>query len=163
MKDILLLDVCPLSMVSCAVHVWSFSCPVWSFSCTCLEFQLPSLEFQLPSLESQLPSCLCQNNMHHQHAAVSRRLPAGWCRLYRLPCDAGQLRAASHAWPPMASHGLPWPPMACLVCRACCLTTGPHTLTVTLQGIETVGGVMTKLINRNTVIPTKKSQVGAGE
>lgn len=27
------------------------------------------------------------------------------------------------------------------------------------QGIETVGGVMTKLINRNTVIPTKKSQV----
>jgi molecular chaperone DnaK (HSP70) len=26
-------------------------------------------------------------------------------------------------------------------------------------GIETVGGVMTKLINRNSVIPTKKSQV----
>merc|ERR1711918_87417 len=26
------------------------------------------------------------------------------------------------------------------------------------QGIETVGGVMTKLITRNTVIPTKKSQ-----
>lgn len=26
-KDILLLDVCPLSMVSFAVHVWSFSCP----------------------------------------------------------------------------------------------------------------------------------------
>merc|ERR1712100_725956 len=26
------------------------------------------------------------------------------------------------------------------------------------QGIETVGGVMTKLIGRNTVIPTKKSQ-----
>ena len=25
-------------------------------------------------------------------------------------------------------------------------------------GIETVGGVMTKLIGRNTVIPTKKSQ-----
>ncbi|PWZ33675.1 Luminal-binding protein 3 [Zea mays] len=27
------------------------------------------------------------------------------------------------------------------------------------MGIETVGGVMTKLILRNTVIPTKKSQV----
>jgi len=27
------------------------------------------------------------------------------------------------------------------------------------MGIETVGGVMTKLIGRNTVIPTKKSQV----
>merc|ERR1712022_76869 len=27
------------------------------------------------------------------------------------------------------------------------------------QGIETVGGVMTKLISRNTVIPTKKSQI----
>merc|ERR1712232_356597 len=26
-------------------------------------------------------------------------------------------------------------------------------------GIETVGGVMTKLINRNTVLPTKKSQI----
>ena len=26
-------------------------------------------------------------------------------------------------------------------------------------GIETVGGVMTKLIERNSVIPTKKSQV----
>jgi heat shock protein 5 len=27
------------------------------------------------------------------------------------------------------------------------------------MGIETVGGVMTKIIPRNTVIPTKKSQV----
>lgn len=27
-------------------------------------------------------------------------------------------------------------------------------------GIETLGGVFTKLINRNTTIPTKKSQVG---
>merc|ERR1712241_544404 len=27
------------------------------------------------------------------------------------------------------------------------------------MGIETVGGVMTKLISRNTVIPTKKAQI----
>ena len=27
-------------------------------------------------------------------------------------------------------------------------------------GIETLGGVFTRLINRNTTIPTKKSQVG---
>lgn len=27
-------------------------------------------------------------------------------------------------------------------------------------GIETLGGVFTKLISRNTTIPTKKSQVG---
>ena len=31
-----------------------------------------------------------------------------------------------------------------------------NTLTM---GIETVGGVMTKLISRNTVIPTKKFQI----
>merc|ERR1712054_729728 len=31
-------------------------------------------------------------------------------------------------------------------------------VTPSSQGIETVGGVMTKIINRNTVIPTKKSQ-----
>lgn len=29
-------------------------------------------------------------------------------------------------------------------------------------GIETLGGVFTKLINRNTTIPTKKSQVRVG-
>jgi hypothetical protein len=28
-----------------------------------------------------------------------------------------------------------------------------------ITGIETLGGIMTKLINRNTIIPTKKSQV----
>lgn len=28
-----------------------------------------------------------------------------------------------------------------------------------LLGIETTGGVFTKLVNRNTVIPTKKSQI----
>lgn len=73
-----------------------------------------------------------------------------WPAACRLPCNAAQLRAASHAWPAV-------PTLPCLL-----PTSGPHTLTVTLQGIETVGGVMTKLINRNTVIPTKKSQVGAG-
>lgn len=41
-------------------------------------------------------------------------------------------------------------------------TEAHHATPPLLQGIETVGGVMTKLINRNTVIPTKKSQVGAG-
>ena len=30
-------------------------------------------------------------------------------------------------------------------------------------GIETLGGVFTRLINRNTTIPTKKSQVRGGE
>ena len=30
-------------------------------------------------------------------------------------------------------------------------------------GIETVGGVFTRLINRNTTIPTKKGQVGECE
>lgn len=30
-------------------------------------------------------------------------------------------------------------------------------------GIETLGGVFTKLINRNTTIPTKKSQVDGSE
>ena len=30
-------------------------------------------------------------------------------------------------------------------------------------GIETLGGVFTRLINRNTTIPTKKSQVGVWE
>merc|ERR1719223_2448706 len=36
---------------------------------------------------------------------------------------------------------------------------GDETKDLLLLGIETVGGVMTKLIPRNTVIPTKKSQV----
>ncbi len=35
----------------------------------------------------------------------------------------------------------------------------PPALTNWPSGIETLGGIMTKLINRNTVIPTKKSQV----
>ena len=30
---------------------------------------------------------------------------------------------------------------------------------LTLSGIETTGGVMTKLIPRNSVVPTKKSQI----
>ena len=34
-------------------------------------------------------------------------------------------------------------------------------VTPSTLGIETVGGVMTKLINRNTVIPTKKLQIAS--
>ena len=50
------------------------------------------------------------------------------------------------------------PPAARLRPDPCLAPTRPRP--PPLQGIETVGGVMTKLINRNTVIPTKKSQVG---
>jgi len=38
--------------------------------------------------------------------------------------------------------------------RTCCSSTDPLSL-----GIETLGGVFTRLIDRNTTIPTKKSSV----
>lgn len=44
--------------------------------------------------------------------------------------------------------------VSCLVGDVVLLDVCPLTL-----GIETVGGVMTKLIPRNTVVPTKKSQI----
>ena len=46
------------------------------------------------------------------------------------------------------------------VCGACVQTNEVLLLDVAAlsMGIETVGGVMTKLITRNTVVPTKKSQ-----
>lgn len=46
------------------------------------------------------------------------------------------------------------PPHPVLLLQVILLDVAPLSL-----GIETVGGVMTKLINRNTVVPTKKSQI----
>ena len=50
--------------------------------------------------------------------------------------------------------------LAMTVCGACVQTNEVLLLDVAAlsMGIETVGGVMTKLITRNTVVPTKKSQ-----
>uniref|UniRef100_A0A2K5NUP2 Endoplasmic reticulum chaperone BIP n=1 Tax=Cercocebus atys TaxID=9531 RepID=A0A2K5NUP2_CERAT len=60
---------------------------------------------------------------------------------------------------------IPWHNIWCCCpgwCAFCDQDTGdlvlPDVYPVTL-GIETVGGVMTKLIPRNTVVPTKKSQI----
>ena len=55
---------------------------------------------------------------------------------------------------------LEWYPAACLIVWLPVQTNEVLLLDVAAlsMGIETVGGVMTKLITRNTVVPTKKSQ-----